>query len=124
MTTIRRAAGPGDYAAAATLFRAYASTLGFPLDFQDFDREVAMLPGAYAEPGGCILLAEESGQAIGCVALRPLDPPDVCEMKRLYIAPAGRGKGIGRLLAKGIVAQARERGYGRMRLDTVPGIGW
>ncbi|HET9952670.1 MAG TPA: GNAT family N-acetyltransferase [Candidatus Eisenbacteria bacterium] len=122
MTTLRRAAGPGDYARAAALFRAYAATLGFALDFQDFDRELATLPGAYAEPGGCLLIAEESGEAVGCVALRPLDAPDVCEMKRLYIAPGSRGRGVGRLLAEGVVAEARARGYSRMRLDTVPGM--
>jgi len=122
MTTLRRAAGPGDHARAAALFRAYAGTLGFALDFQDFDRELATLPGAYAEPGGCILIAEESGEPVGCVALRPYDPPAVCEMKRLYIAPESRGRGIGRLLAEGIVAEARARGYRLMRLDTVPGM--
>ena len=122
MTTLRRAAGPADFDRAADLFRAYAATLDFALDFQDFDRELATLPGAYAEPGGCILIADEGGEPVGCVALRPFDPPAVCEMKRLYIAPGRRGRGIGRLLAEGIVAEARDRGYRFMRLDTVPGM--
>jgi ribosomal protein S18 acetylase RimI-like enzyme len=122
MTTLRRAADAGDYARAAALFRAYAATLDFALDFQDFDRELATLPGAYAEPGGCILIAEADDEAVGCVALRPFDPPDICEMKRLYIAPDRRGEGLGRRLAEGIVAEARARGYRLMRLDTVPGM--
>jgi putative acetyltransferase len=100
------------------LFLAYAHSLGFSLCFQDFDRELSTLPGAYEPPSGRLLLAEHSGTAAGCVALRPLND-GICEMKRLYVCPQYRGKGIGNLLVEGIIAEARAIGYQRMRLDTV-----
>jgi putative acetyltransferase len=100
-----------------TLFLEYASALPFPLDFQDFDREVAGLPGAYAPPRGALLLARGEG----CVALRPIDETS-CELKRLYVRPEARGTGLGRRLAEAVVAEARRLGYTRMRLDTVPGM--
>jgi ribosomal protein S18 acetylase RimI-like enzyme len=120
---LRRAATPEDVDAARALFRAYAGGLGFGLEFQDFEAELAALPGAYAEPEGCILLAEEGGETAGCVALRPEGTEGACEMKRLYVAPAFRGRGLGRLLAEAILQEAKGRGYRRMRLDTVPGMG-
>lgn len=122
-TTLRLAAGPEDVAAVESLFRAYAAALDFPLDFQGFDRELAALPGDYAEPAGCLLLAVREGRAIGCIALRPLEPPTLCEMKRLYVSPEGRGLGLGRSLAERLLQEARARGYERMRLDTVPAMG-
>jgi len=123
MTTIRRATDADDYAVVAALFRAYAATLGFELDFQDFQEELATLPGAYGEPTGCILIAEIAGAPVGCIALRPLESPGVCEMKRLFVSPDRRGSGAGRFLAEAVVAEARARGYSRMRLDTVPSMG-
>jgi ribosomal protein S18 acetylase RimI-like enzyme len=101
------------------LFKAYADSLPFALEFQDFDEELAGLPGAYAEPSGCILLAraETVDAYSGCVALRPLEP-GICEMKRLYILQSARGHGLGRLLAKAILAKGKEKGYTHMRLDT------
>ena len=103
------------------LLRAYAASLPFELDFQDFDRELAELPGDYAPPRGALLVARVEGEAIGCVALRPLTD-DTCEMKRLFVLPAARGTGLGRRLAVAIVTEARRLGYVRMRLDTTPGM--
>jgi putative acetyltransferase len=104
-----------------TLLMEYASSLGFGLDFQSFDEELSSLPGRYAPPAGCILLAVREQQLAGCVALRRLDG-SVCEMKRLYVRPSLRGLGIGRLLAEGVIQEARRRGYAKMRLDTVPAM--
>lgn len=87
------------------------------LEHQGFEAEMASLPGCYARPRGEILLAFEGDEAVGCVAMRPLSA-DICEMKRMYVRPAGRGRGIGRMLAEGIIAAGRERGYRAMRLDT------
>jgi GNAT superfamily N-acetyltransferase len=115
------AAEESDLPAVRQLLRAYAGSLGFPLDFQDFEREVADLPGAYAPPRGALLVARIDGKAAGCVALRPLDA-DLCELKRLYIRPEHRGLGLGRLLAAAMVGEARRLGYRRMRLDTTPGM--
>ena len=105
-------------AQARALFLEYAQSLGFSLCFQDFDKELANLPGEYAPPKGRLLLAEYEGQPAGCVALHKLDD-ESCEMKRLYLRPQFRGKGVGRILADSIIAQARQIGYRRMRLDTV-----
>ncbi|MGE5177148.1 MAG: GNAT family N-acetyltransferase [Hyphomicrobiales bacterium] len=124
MASIRPAAIPDDIPAIRALFEEYAASLGFDLCFQDFDQELATLPGAYAAPGGTILIAEdEAGAPVGCVALRPLDPPETCEMKRLYLRPSARGGGVGRALALAILAEGRARGYARMRLDTIPSMG-
>ena len=122
MIEIAAASFPHDLPAVRALFQEYASSLGFDLAFQDFALELEGLPGAYAPPGGCVLLARAGGPPAGCVALRPLDPPAICEMKRLYVRPELRGTGAGRRLAEAIVEQARGRGYERMRLDTVPGM--
>jgi putative acetyltransferase len=100
------------------LFLEYAQSLGFSLCFQNFDQELAGLPGDYVPPEGRLLLIEYEGQLAGCVALHKLDT-GVCEMKRLYLRPAFRGKGLGRALAERIILEARQIGYQRMRLDTV-----
>ena len=122
MIEISGAAFPQDLPAVRTLFREYAESLGFDLAFQDFALEVEGLPGAYAPPSGALLLARVGGNLAGCVALRPFDSAAVCEMKRLYLRPEHRGTGAGRRLVESIVEAARERGYERMRLDTVPGM--
>jgi GNAT superfamily N-acetyltransferase len=114
----------GDLALAAALFREYAASLPFPLDYQGFDAELATLPGKYAPPNGVILLAgTPEGVPIGCIALRPLapsfgDPTPVCEMKRMYVKPGFRGMGAGRLLAECLLSHARAAGYALMKLDT------
>jgi putative acetyltransferase len=109
---------PAHIAHARELFLEYAESLGFSLCFQGFDKELAGLPGDYAPPDGRLLLAECEGQVAGCIALHRLGS-QVCEMKRLYLRPAFRGKGLGRALAERIITEARQVGYQRMRLDTV-----
>jgi putative acetyltransferase len=109
---------PGQVAQARELFIEYAQSLGFSLCFQNFDQELAGLPGDYAPPDGRLILAEFECRAAGCVALHKLES-GVCEMKRLYLRPEFRGKGLGRALAERIIAEALQIGYRRMRLDTV-----
>jgi putative acetyltransferase len=116
--TFVQAESPAQIAQARELFLEYAESLGFSLCFQNFDKELAELPGDYDPPEGRLLLAEYEGQLAGCVALHKLDST-VCEMKRLYLRPQFRGKGRGRALAERIIAEARQIGYQRMRLDTV-----
>ena len=118
---IARARVPEDLAEVRALFQEYADSLGFDLEFQGFAGELAGLPGDYREPDGALLLAREAGRAVGCVALRRLDET-TCEMKRLYLRPAGRGQGLGRRLATAVIAEARGSGYSLMRLDTAPGM--
>ncbi|HET9251186.1 MAG TPA: GNAT family N-acetyltransferase [Candidatus Eisenbacteria bacterium] len=118
---IRPLSSADDLARARRLFSEYAASLPFDLSFQDFERELAGLPGAYALPSGALLLAMEGNEPAGCVALRAL-APEVCEMKRLYVRPSHRGTGLGRRLVHAIMTEGRSRGYARMRLDTVPGM--
>jgi putative acetyltransferase len=99
------------------LFGEYAASLPFDLGFQGFDDELAALPGAYAPPRGALLLAPGAG----CAGIRPLTD-DACELKRLYVRPSARGRGLGRMLTEAAIAEARRIGYARMRLDTTPGM--
>lgn len=100
------------------LFREYADSIEVDLCFQGFERELAELPGSYAPPDGWLLLASDGTQAAGCVAARKIGD-GICEMKRLYVRPAFRGKGLGRALAGETIAAAKQIGYERLRLDTL-----
>lgn len=111
-----------DMATAAQLFREYADSLDVDLAFQNFDTELAQLPGDYAAPRGALLLAYVDGALAGCCALRPLDSADIpnaAEMKRLYVRRAFRGFGLGRQLTEAILDAARQAGYACVLLDTL-----
>jgi putative acetyltransferase len=104
------------------LMREYARGLGVDLGFQNFEEELAGLPGDYDAPSGHLLLALVDGEAAGCGALRAIadvDYPNACEMKRLYVRPAFRRFGLGRLLAQALIDEARRGGYSTMLLDTL-----
>ncbi|MEJ1970653.1 MAG: GNAT family N-acetyltransferase [Rhizomicrobium sp.] len=114
-----RHAGLDDMDMAAALFREYAAGIGIDLSFQGFEDELESLPGGYAPPRGVLLLAENAGEAMGCVAVRPLHGTAFCEMKRLYVRAAARGTGAGRMLAMAAIAEGKRMGYDAMRLDTL-----
>jgi ribosomal protein S18 acetylase RimI-like enzyme len=106
---------------AKELIREYAQSLEFDLKFQDFDKEMENFPGQYAPPMGCLYIAMDENQPIGCVALRDLGQ-GICEMKRLYVKPLSIGQKVGKLLAEIVIKAAKNMGYDYMRLDTVPSM--
>ncbi|HEX2477040.1 MAG TPA: GNAT family N-acetyltransferase [Lacipirellulaceae bacterium] len=115
---IRQATSPSDIAAARTLLQEYADDIGVDLCFQGFNEELAQLPGSYAPPQGRLLIAWSDDNAAGCVALRPLTAT-ICELKRLFVRPPFRGRGIGKSLVEAIIREAGEIGYTTMQLDTL-----
>lgn len=119
---ISQAAGSVDIKLVSDIFREYARSLRFDLCFQNFEEELANLPGDYNQPRGTLLLARINDEVAGCCALRPLDSvdyPNACEMKRLYVRPAFRSLGLGRLLAEAIMDSARMADYDCILLDTL-----
>ena len=121
MLKIFQAETSDQIATAREMMIEYATWLEFNLCFQGFDEELRGLPGKYAPPAGRLLLALWEGKTAGMIAMRPMNEPGLCEMKRLYVRPDFRGHEIGRTLAERVIAEAVEVGYTRMRLDTVPG---
>jgi len=113
-----QASSPVEIDQARELFREYEAWLNLDLCFQNFEKELAELPGAYAPPGGRLLLALDDNELAGCVALRRLND-NVCEMKRLFLRPQFQGRGLGRELAERIIEEGRAIGYQKMRLDTL-----
>jgi ribosomal protein S18 acetylase RimI-like enzyme len=111
--------GRADMETIRSLFREYAAWLAIDLSFQNFEDELAALPGDYAPPSGCILLARIDDEPAGCVALRKIDNQS-CEMKRLWVRRSFTGRKLGRRLAEAVIAEAPRMGYQRMRLDTMP----
>ena len=108
--------------AARDIFREYSASLNVDLCFQNFDDELRCLPGEYAAPHGHLLLAFVDGALAGCGAMRPLadvDYANACEMKRLYVRPAFRRFGLGRLMAQALLDEAQRGGYSAMLLDTL-----
>lgn len=100
------------------LIQEYALSLGLDLSFQDFKQEMATFPSQYSPPGGCLLVAEYNNKIVGCVGLRD-QRNGICEMKRMYVQPDYRGKGLGKALAEAVINEARSMGYTHMRLDTI-----
>lgn len=115
---IRPATFPGDLPDVIAIFREYVKSPVANLDFQDYEQEFAQLPGKYAEPEGCILLAIAEGHVVGCAALRRVDD-GICELKRVYVRPEARGMTLGRQLVQQMVHTARDAGYRRMCLDVL-----
>ena len=121
MPLIRNAASTADIGEIRVLFREYETAIGVDLCFQGFTEELTTLPGRYAPPAGRLYLAVDDSIVLGCVGLRPLGAGE-CEMKRLYVRPQARARGLGRLLAVSVVEAARATGYRRILLDTLPSM--
>ena len=121
--TISLVDSPADLADVIRLFRAYAQSLPIDLAYQGFEAEMAAMPGKYAPPKGVLLIVRDgAGRAVGCAALRPIEPAGTCEMKRLYVTAEGRGQKLGKRLVERLCDEARAIGYREMRLDTLPSM--
>lgn len=120
LTPTIRQARPDEMDTVRALFRTYLDHVAAPECFPSFEAELAALPGRFAQPEGCILLAEFDGEIAGVVALRPFQP-HTGEVKRLFVLPAFHGRGLGRLLMNALLERARATGYQRLLLDTIPG---
>ncbi len=118
--TVTPASTPADIVAVRALFQEFAASLPIDLGPQGFQDELDSLPGVYAPPGGALLLAKRGGSVLGCIAVKPLLPPGIGEIKRLYVRPAGRGMGIGKALIAEILKAAGRIGYDELKLDTLP----
>src|SRR5262245_38102744 len=119
LTTVTEAGRDAD--AVRDLFLEYGESLGFNTCFMGLEQELISLPGDYGPPRGCLLLAKDNGDAVGCVGLKPL-PDATCEMKRLFVRAGYRGAGLGRLLAEAAIEHARAMGCRRVVLDTLPNM--
>jgi len=120
MIKIIQAETPEQIDEARKLFREYEKWLAVDLCFQDFENELATLPGKYAKPEGILLLVLVSKEFAGCIALRKLEN-GICEMKRLFVRQDFRGRNLGKIVVEKLIAEARQTGYEKMRLDTLPG---
>ena len=118
MIAIRHARFPEDRDAVIEIWREYVAFPKTDLSFQSFEAEFADLPGKYAPPTGCVLLAWRADRVVGCIAMRKVDR-EICEMKRLYVRPEAQGAGLGRHLIEQLIAEARNAGYAEMRLDVL-----
>lgn len=118
--TLRSAIPPDDMDTARELLMSYGRSFDFHVCFKGFEKELSSLPGVYSPPAGRLILAELDGRAVGVVALRPLPEAGAAEIKRLYVEPVARGRGVGRRLAETVIAEARAQGYRKLRLETLP----
>jgi ribosomal protein S18 acetylase RimI-like enzyme len=118
--TVSPARSAIELTSAAALLRAFAKMLPVDLEPQGFSQELQSLPGLYAPPAGELLLAKRGDHVLGCVALKPLEPPHIAEVKRLFVRPQARKDGVGKALVTEILRIAKERGYGEVKLDTLP----
>jgi putative acetyltransferase len=118
MATIRQAEFPQDTAPLLDIWREYVASPSVSLDYQGNEAEFVNLPGKYAPPDGRVLVAEQHGRLVGCIAFRRVNA-EICEMKRLYVRPEGRGIGLGLQLTRRLIAVATEAGYIEMRLDVL-----
>lgn len=116
MTIIRHAIFPDDTASVLGIWREFIANSPVNLDYQGNEAEFTNLPGKYAAPKGCVLLADRGSEIEGCIALREVSA-DICEMKRLYVRPSARGRQVGHMLIERLIAEARVAGYREMRLD-------